>query len=167
MAGPAEIMKTLVLIRHGKSARPEGVCDFDRPLNPRGLRDAPVMAGRLAALELNVDVLLSSPARRALSTADVFAGKLNLPVQTDERIYNATCADLLQRVQSLDDRFSTVVLVGHNPGMTDLLNSLIEGPEQEMPTCSFAVIELPGWTNAVPGSGRLIHWSCPKGPSGF
>jgi phosphohistidine phosphatase len=160
-------MKTLILIRHGKSARPAGVCDFDRPLNLRGRHDAPVMAGRLAALELNVDLLLPSPACRAFTTAEVFAEKLNLPVQTDERIYNAACADLLERVQSLDDRFNIVVLVGHNPGMTDLLNSLVEGPEQEMPTCSFTVIELPGWRDAAPGAGRLIYRTCPKGQSGF
>jgi phosphohistidine phosphatase len=160
-------VKTLILVRHAKSDRKgdPAIKDFDRPLNRRGERDAPVMAERFAETGRRVDALISSPACRALATAEAFSRKLNLPVCPDEQIYDAACVNLLQTARNLDDRLCTVALFGHNPGITDFLNELISGPAQNMPTCSFAVIKLPAgrWRDIEPGTGRLVHFASPKG----
>lgn len=117
-------MKTLLLIRHAKSSWGDaGLADRDRPLNERGLRDAPVMGKRLAQRGVVPDLVLSSPARRALSTAELFAVALGVKRDhfvIDERLYAARADDLLRVVQGLDEHLKCVLLFAHNPGLTDL-----------------------------------------------
>ncbi len=158
-------MKTLILVRHAKAEHGSpSLDDFDRPLNHRGKHDASAMAKRFKETGVRVDALISSPAVRALSTAEDFAMEINLPIQTDERIYEAGLRDLLAVVRELDDRHSSVMLAGHNPGMSDLLHYLAGGNCVNLPTAAVAVIELPqeSWRNIPVGKGVLKSISSPK-----
>jgi phosphohistidine phosphatase len=158
-------MKTLVLVRHAKADHGDSsLDDFDRPLNYRGKRDASAMAVQFKKTGVRVDALISSPAVRALSTAEDFAMEINLAIQTDERIYEASLRDLLAVVRELDDRHSSVMLAGHNPGMSELLHYLTGASCVNLPTAAVVVIELPqeSWQNIPVGKGVLKSLSSPK-----
>lgn len=135
-------MKTLFLVRHAKSSRDDpALPDRDRPLNERGLREAPKVAAQLAKRDVRPDVVLSSPALRALATAEIFGGKLDYDradIVVDDRIYDATPGDLLAVVHDQDDGAKRVMLFGHNPGLAELANHLSR-KVTGMPTC--AVVE--------------------------
>jgi phosphohistidine phosphatase len=158
-------LKTLILVRHAKSGwkNDPAIEDFDRPLNRRGERDAPAMAARLAESGIKVDALLSSPACRALSTAEAFSRELNLPIQTDARIYEAGVAELQAAVRDLDDANRSVALFGHNPGISDFLRYLTEENFADLPTAGIAVIELPlkSWKHTFGGKGFLKNGLSP------
>ena len=119
-------MKILILVRHAKSSWKNAyLLDIDRPLNKRGQRDAPVMGKRLAERDSTPDFLISSPATRALTTAEIIAQEIEYPVEdivVDERIYGADVDDWLEIVQDLDDGWDCVMCFGHNPGITDFFN---------------------------------------------
>ncbi len=158
-------MKTLILVRHAKSDKSDPTLnDFDRPLNPRGQCDAPAIAERLAKSGLRVDALVSSPAVRALSTAEALAKKLSLPVQTDLRVYEAGVNELLTMVRGFDDRHGNIVLVGHNPGLSEFLRYLTDENYADLPTAGVAVVELPlkSWRYTFEGKGVLKNSLCPK-----
>jgi phosphohistidine phosphatase len=138
-------MKTLTLIRHAKSSwKNAHLLDIDRPLNKRGKRDSPMMGQRLAERGSSPDLIVSSPATRAMVTAETIAREIDYPVDdivVNERIYMADVDDLLAVIWSLDDTLDHVMFFGHNPGLTDLVNTL--SPYQtidNIPTCG--VIEL-------------------------
>jgi phosphohistidine phosphatase len=165
-------MKTLYLLRHAKSSwgNPE-LDDLDRPLNKRGKRDAPEMGRRLRRRGVSPDLLLSSPAVRALVTARVIAGKIGYPVSeiaTDERIYLASPGLLLEILREQGDQVGSLMIFGHNPGFTQL-TSLLGGERiANVPTCGFVEIELAGttWRDADPGTGRLVLFDFPKNREG-
>jgi phosphohistidine phosphatase len=111
-------MKTLLLVRHAKSSRdPPGLPDEDRPLAGRGERDAPKMGQRLAKRDVEPDLILSSPASRALATAKLFAAKLHYKpkgIVVERRLCPGRLEELLAMIEELDDKLDTVMLFGHN-----------------------------------------------------
>lgn len=129
---------TLTLVRHAKSDWGDpALDDHDRPLNDRGLRDAPEMARRLAESGIRADAILSSTALRAATTADVFGAELGLPVEHQEQLYGAPAAGLLAAAAECGAR--SVVVVAHDPGMSALAAELSRGRIEHMPTCAVAV----------------------------
>ncbi len=134
-------MKTLFLIRHAKSSWDNAALpDKERPLNDRGRRDAPKMGERLAKRDVKPDLILSSPAVRALSTAEIIAEKLNYrrkDIVVTERLYAAEVDDLLDVIRQLGDELKCVMLFGHNPEFTELAHRL-SGEIAHMPTCAIA-----------------------------
>lgn len=159
-------MRSLTLVRHAKSSWDDpALADFDRPLNDRGHRDAPVMAQRLARRLDSVPALVSSPARRAATTARTFAEALGLPadaIRYDAGIYDASADELLAIVRAFDDRTPVIALFGHNPGLSDLSHRLARCSFHEMPTCAMATFEfdVEHWRDVE--HGRLIAYSFPK-----
>jgi len=130
-------MTTLVLVRHAKSDWGEpGLDDHDRPLNDRGLRDAPVLAARLAATGLRLDAVLSSTALRARTTAGFFGAAFGLEPELDPGLYGAPAATLLRAAS--ERGVSAVMIVAHDPGMTALAERLSDGRIGHMPTCAVA-----------------------------
>ncbi|MFH9728694.1 SixA phosphatase family protein [Streptomyces sp. NPDC017254] len=121
-------------MRHAKSAWPEGVADHDRPLGPRGLRDAPAAGRFLAENGGPPDLVLCSPARRARQTWELAAAELVSPAPTptvhDPRLYGADGADLLDVLHGVPDEVTTLLLVGHNPGLEDLVLLLAAGTDR-------------------------------------
>lgn len=137
-------VKTLTLIRHAKSSWDlPALDDRDRPLNPRGRRDAPEMARRLAERGFAPDRIVTSPALRALRTAEIFAAAIGYPlprVVLDPRLYDLEAEDLLALVRSLEAGLNWVAWVGHNPALTDLAGRLAGKSLPNVPTCG--VVEL-------------------------
>lgn len=155
----------LILLRHAKSSWADpGMRDFDRPLNERGKRDAPFMARMMRDSIGAPDHIISSDAVRAFTTAQFFAHEMALKnISTDHRIYEAPVHSLLEVVNSIDDQFQSVLMVGHNPGFSDLVVYLT-GREVAMPTCSYVVIEFRDmtWAEVSRDTGMLLSFDFPK-----
>ena len=160
--------RRLVLVRHAKSSWDYAeLADFERPLSPRGRRDAPAMAQRLAA-EIKPPLrLVSSPALRAITTAHAFAEALDVPreqIRLEPRIYEATAPALLEVVRQLDPADNQVLLFGHNPGFSDLAVLLADSPIAEMPTCAVLRLRLKvnAWSEVEPGEAAIESYDFPK-----
>ena len=160
-------MKTLLLARHAKSSWDQpGVDDFDRVLNDRGVNDAPNMADFLQQCGYPINRIISSDAVRALQTAEEYR-KLLTPetkVSRQHKLYQATYSDILTVIKSIPESDEMVMLVGHNPGMNDVLNYLIRSEVDDMPTCSVAIIQfdVAGWDEIKINSGNLLAFEYPK-----
>jgi len=161
-------MKRLVLMRHAKSSwdQPD-LPDFDRPLNKRGKRDAPLMASRLRELGKKPDLILTSPAVRAISTAIVVAEEFGIPkkkIVENNNIYLASADELLEILRGLDDSRNRVLLCGHNPGMTKLCNLLADLNIDNIPTCGVACLEMAidSWAELKQASATLVYLEYPK-----
>jgi phosphohistidine phosphatase len=149
--------RTLILLRHAKSDWSGFEADVDRPLAKRGRRQAPE-AGRWLAHAIDaIDLAVVSPANRARSTWDLVSAELADRAQTriDDRVYATWGSRLLGVVRELPDDVDTVVMVGHNPAIEDLV-TLLTGECVQMPTSALAVIELAGsWSSASQASAVL------------
>jgi len=162
-------MKRLTLVRHSKSdwSLP-GQQDWDRALNKRGQRDAPEMARRLRARKLKPDLILSSPAVRALATATIMARELKVAasiVRQDERLYLAGPADMLMVIRELGGSARHLMVFGHNPGITDFANRLSAGDRiDNMPTSAVftATFAIQDWSELDWGSGQDAQFDYPK-----
>lgn len=150
-------MKTLYLLRHAKSSWDDAsLSDRDRPLDARGERDAAKMGKRWSHLHVKPDLIVSSPAARALATAKLVAAGLGCKSRTfavDERLYAATVDDLINVIEALDDPLERVMLVGHNPGFAELAHHFDSGIEH-MPTCALAVFMFQATSWAGIGQAR-------------
>jgi phosphohistidine phosphatase len=155
----------LVVVRHAKSAWPDGVPDRERPLNGRGRRDAPAAGRWLRDHVRHLDTAVCSPAARARQTWELIAAELSDPpaVTLDDRLYGATLATLLAVVRDLPAPAGTSLLVGHNPGLEELV-ALLSGEEPGMKTSSVAVLAWSGgWTDVDGGTAELRDHATPRG----
>ena len=161
-------MKTLILIRHAKSSWSSPVLsDIERPLNERGKRDAPFMGSLLLNNQILPDVIYSSPAVRALSTAKIIAEKVKyLPsnIKIKSEIYEASVPELLKVISLFDDEYNNIMMFGHNPGFSYLANYLCNDFNNNMPTCSFVELnfDIDNWQNITANSGTLVNFEYPK-----
>ncbi|MEV6807012.1 histidine phosphatase family protein [Streptomyces sp. NPDC051132] len=167
-------LRRLVVLRHAKSAWPEGVEDRLRPLAPRGLRDAPA-AGRALAAGSLPDLALCSTAVRARRTWELVAAEWATPppVRHDRRLYAAGVPELLQVVREVPAEVRTLLLIGHNPGLAELVTELaadglddaLERVRTKFPTCAVAVLSWhgSGWPALAPGSALLTSFTVPRG----
>lgn len=160
-------MKTLIIIRHAKAESTFTLNDFERSLNERGKADAPVMAKRLQK-KIKIGAFVSSPAKRTKKTAAFFADAYGI----DEKdiiyvsaLYHAPPSVFFEVVSTLDDRFSNVAIVAHNPGITNFANALIpEAKLDNMPTCSvFAVkADVEQWSAFGKAKKEFLLFDYPK-----
>lgn len=161
-------MRILYLIRHAKSSWDNpGLRDFNRPLNDRGIREAPIMAQLLASQGVVPDLLVSSPAKRALTTALFFAEQFSIPdnqVVREQDIYEADPIDILRIISQLPDAATTVCLFGHNPTFTDVANRFTENFIDNIPTCGIVRIEsdVDQWNAVYEGNSRVTARFFPK-----
>lgn len=160
--------RRLLIVRHAKSDWDDlSLKDFDRPLNNRGHKNAPEMARRLLKKNLIPGQLISSPAQRAITTCNYFADAFDIPrkavIQKDE-IYEASVATLLNVINTLDNRQTYIMLVGHNPGLTAVCNYLTGAGISNIPTCGMAMIEFPfdDWQLISYHTGDLLFFDYPK-----
>ena len=139
-------MKQLLLVRHAKSADPSAAMnDFDRPLNDRGNRDAPMMAKRLVEKDITIDAILSSTAQRAISTAGYFAKAYNIKKNNIigiDKLYHAPPPVFFDVIANLNNELDTVAIFAHNPGITDFVNQLTYTRIDNMPTCGIYAIKV-------------------------
>lgn len=161
-------MKTLYIVRHAKSSWADpGQADFDRPLNDRGKKDAPRMGKRLKERSILPDLLLSSPAKRALSTCKKIAAAIGYAegrIKTDKRLYHASSETLLDIVQNLSDKLNDVMIFGHNPGLTDFVNDVLDSSISNIPTCGVVAgrFTVNSWRDVENGAGELLFFDFPK-----
>lgn len=166
------VVRRLVVVRHGKSAWPSGVPDRERPLGGRGSRDAPRMARSIAGLVGRIDIAVVSPARRARETWQLMAGELVVDeVRTEPRVYDAWGSQLMAVVTELPPQAATVLVLGHEPGVSELVLTLagigdraLRGRvSSKFPTCSVAVLSTGrAWDGFVPGCARLESFTTPR-----
>lgn len=159
-------MKTLLLLRHAKSAwKDSGLADFERPLNGRGRKAAELMGRFIRKQKVTPDLLLSSPAIRARETIETVITTAKLPTELryDQRIYEAGALRLLEVVAQIEEERGTVLLVGHNPGLEELLELLTDRGEH-MATGTLAKIDLKAnsWGKALAQKGSLDWIVRPK-----
>ena len=126
-----------------------------------------MMGQRLAKRGVNPDLILSSPAKRALKTARIIGNEIGSPkgdIHTDKRIYEADVDDLLHVIHAIDDVFRTVMLIGHNPGFHTMSYFLTNYPVDNIPTCGVFEVELDvnSWSRVAEGSGKFISFDYPK-----
>ena len=161
-------MKFLTLIRHAKSSWSDPTLrDFDRPLNKRGLRNAPFMGTKLLDKEVHFDRIYSSPAKRAVDTAHYICTAMGYDldkIETDPVLYHASGDVLLDFVHAIDDRFSTVALVSHNPGLNELANMLNDNPIDNIPTTGVVIFKtgVDRWSEIENNVVSLYDFDYPK-----
>jgi phosphohistidine phosphatase len=164
------VVKTLYIIRHAKSSwDASNIDDFERPLNDRGKRDAPRMGKRFKEKGIQPTLLLSSPAKRALSTAKRIAKVLKYPkddIKTDRKLYHADEETMLAVVRELKDNKNIVMIFSHNPGLTEFVNSLMDGELDidNVPTCGVVAFQFnfDSWKDVGWGKGKLLFFDYPK-----
>jgi phosphohistidine phosphatase len=162
-------LKRLTLVRHGKSdwSLP-GQQDWDRVLNKRGQQDAPEMARRLRSRKLKPDLILASPAVRALSTASIMARELKVSpeqIAADERLYLADPEQIRTVVRELGGDVKHVMVFGHNPGITECANRLSAGEQiDNMPTCAVftACFAVEDWSTLEWSTGQNAEFDYPR-----
>ena len=166
--GEGEGVKELLILRHAKSSwASPALDDIDRPLNKRGKRDAPLMGEQLRKRGFMPDYVMSSPARRARKTAKHIVVEIGFPSQKiviADAVYLADETELRDIIRSIDNRYSHVMIVGHNPGFTALVNSLSDFILDNLPTCGMACVRfnIQVWAEICEGRGSLVFFDYPK-----
>jgi len=164
------IMKRLYLVRHAKSSWDDAsLADIDRPLNSRGKNNAPEMGKRLNKQGILPDLLISSPANRAYSTAKKISNEIGYPkkkIKVSDKIYHGSNNSILSVLQSLPDKINHVMLFGHNPGFTDFANLLCNINIYNIPTAGIVAIDfkIEHWSDCAYGNGELMFFDYPKKP---
>lgn len=147
-------MKKLILVRHAKSDME--LPDIERRLNERGRADAPEMGARLARNGIKPGQILASSALRALETAQLFAAELDFPadeIVAEPRLYNAQVDAWLEVIGGLNDRWTSVMCIGHNPGVSDLAGGVFGQPVMDVPTCAVLTLDFAAtYWSEVPAS---------------
>lgn len=161
-------MKTIYFVRHAKSSWDKPTLrDIDRPLNKRGLRDAPFMAKLMRSKGARPGLLLSSPAARAIATARFFAEALGYPderIEQNNKIYEAYPEDIMEIIQELPDDHEAAMLVGHNPTLTTVANMFSDDYIANLPTCAVVQVdaEVGHWRDFREGKGKISGLFFPK-----
>jgi phosphohistidine phosphatase len=162
-------MKTLYVVRHAKSSWDDpNLDDFERPLNKRGEADAPKMAKRLKEKEIHPELMLTSPAVRANVTCRKIGAIIQYPdsgIKTEKKLYHADWETILFVVQSLPDKLNSVMLFGHNPGLTDFVNEIGKKIDiDNIPTCGIVSLKfkIQSWKEMSAESGDLLFFDYPK-----
>jgi phosphohistidine phosphatase len=162
------VLKTLLIIRHAKSNQSFLGNDFERPLNERGQKDAPEMAKRLNDKNILIDAFISSPAKRASQTAQLFSNILpstNKTIIYNELLYHAPSDIFFKVIKNLPDVFNTVAIFAHNPGITHFVNDLQLGVAiDNMPTCGVFVFTInnENWFSFATSSKAFSFFDYPK-----
>ncbi|WP_248962356.1 SixA phosphatase family protein [Sphaerisporangium perillae] len=158
-------MNTLIVLRHAKAAHVPGLADRERPLTDRGERDAERAGETLKRLGLSPELVLCSPSARTRRTAELALAGLSseAPIHFESEIYEAYPDELLELVGRTDGEVSTLLLVGHNPGVHELvLNLTLSHDDDGFPPGAFAVLETGPWAELGPGDGRIVSRWTPK-----
>jgi phosphohistidine phosphatase len=161
-------MKTLYLVRHAKSSwKYPDLDDFERPLNKRGRKSAPLMGKILEKLKVTPDLVISSPANRAAMTARIIADKIKYPldkIRYSEAIYEFSESALIHVVKQIDDAVNKAMVVGHNPAINGMANYIADQSISNIPTCGVFCVDLDisSWAKIFEHCGKLKFFEFPK-----
>lgn len=163
------MVRTLILMRHGKSAYPDGVGDHERPLAPRGQREAGLAGQWLRRTQPDIDAVRCSTATRTRET--LAATGITAPVVYESSIYEASPRTLIELVQLSDEDVETLLVIGHAPGMPWTAWELASNRDSDQavelsrkfPTSALAVLEFDRpWADIDPGTGELVRFHIPR-----
>lgn len=163
-------MKKVYLIRHAKSSwsNPDSV-DFERELNDRGVKDAKVVSDALHERVDSIDIILTSTARRAIQTKEILFKKSDRKtfykeVVKDDDLYHASSKKILRAISNLSNQHSSVAIIGHNPGLTELANSFSNVTIDNLPTTGVLAVEfeIEKWEKVLKKTGNLLFFEYPK-----
>ncbi len=163
-------MKTIYLVRHAKSDwNMDDLADIDRPLNPRGYRDAHAMSRLMNDKKVLPDLIISSPATRAISTALIFCRNFKLPaseISIKENLYETPVHQYLEVIKNVDDRYKNIMLFAHNPTISNLASALTSPLTESLSTCSVVGIRFSKafteWKDLEKMNGELVFYDFPK-----
>jgi phosphohistidine phosphatase len=161
-------MKTLYIIRLAKSSWDSSAkSDFDRPLNRRGLRDAPIMGTVLKQKAIKPDLVISSSAKRAKKTALIISEQIGYEesdILFDENLYLASANEILEIIQNVDDYVESLFIIGHNPGMTEFINHFSDAFIDNLPTAGVFSMEfdMSSWKSLKTKSAKNCFFDYPK-----
>ena len=158
-------MKRVTLIRHAKSDWNNDLCDFDRPLNHRGLKDAPFMGSLMRKMGLEFDAIISSSATRAKITAKLVADEIGCDnIEFNRGIYECVAQDLIDIISGVNDRYSSILIVGHNPTITQTINILGDIYLMNLVTSAFVTIEfdIKNFKSITSKRGKQLFFEYPK-----
>ncbi len=163
-------MKTIYFVRHAKAKRNQklNVIDFERNLKDSGRKDAHMMGKRLRDKSENAELMISSPANRALETSHIFAKELGYPIQNiliKNEIYEATIDNIIDIINDVEEKHSSIMLFGHNPTFNELASTFIEGFIKNIPTSGIVCIDFGDvtWKSISPNTkGELKFFDYPK-----
>lgn len=160
-------MKRVFIVRHAKSDWDNNLSDFERPLNKRGNNDAPIMAKKINDLGFRPDIIVSSTAKRAITTAKFFATEFDYAhdcIQKEREIYDIGQRFTLKLITELPQTLNSVMIFGHNPDQSHLATLLSNTQIGNMPTCSVVGVEFnsQNWTNLLKATPKLLCFEYPK-----
>jgi phosphohistidine phosphatase len=161
-------MKSLNLVRHAKSSwKYPDLEDFERPLNKRGKHDAPMMGRRLNDKKISPDLIISSLAVRAATTAKIISECLSYPldkINYNDQLYEASGLSLMNIISEIDNQYKSVMLVGHNPGLTTVANLLSDKQIMNIPTCGIFSLEIDisSWSEISENCAMFSFFEYPK-----
>ena len=161
-------MKTIILVRHAKSSWDDfSLKDEERPLTDRGKKNAPEMAKRLLKKKVPIDAILSSPAKRAKSTAEYFANEYEIPkkkIILIPELYMASNDAFVRTIRNAPEKANSIAIFSHNNGITQFANTLSETKIDNMPTCSVYAVraDIESWESFEPGKTAYYFFDYPK-----
>lgn len=160
-------MKTLYLARHAKSYwKDQSIPDFDRPLNSRGKRDAPFMGEVLKDRKVIPDLIISSPAKRTKKTAIEIASKIGYSdkkILYNEELYEASSNTIIKVLNKIDEKYNSVMIFAHNPGLTLLNNHISNNYIENIPTCGIVALQLDKkWNEFSKNTCKFLFFEYPK-----
>tara|TARA_B100000941_G_scaffold283901_1_gene253973 strand:- start:1061 stop:1549 length:489 start_codon:yes stop_codon:yes gene_type:complete len=159
-------MKRLILIRHSKSSWKDfSLTDFNRPLNGRGKSDGPLMAFYLSNRITMVDYLHSSSSVRTFETSKYFINQIKFgKIQYDDSLYHSSSSSLLNIIMNYSDDYQSVMVIAHNPGLTNLINNITNISLDNLPTTGLVEIEfkINHWSNISSENSNVIDLKFPK-----
>jgi len=161
-------LKTIILVRHAKSSWDDfSLKDEERPLTDRGKKNAPEMAKRLLKKKVPIDAILSSPAKRAKSTAEYFANEYEIPkkkIILIPELYMASNDAFVRTIRNAPEKANSIAIFSHNNGITQFANTLSETKIDNMPTCSVYAVraDIESWESFEPGKTAYYFFDYPK-----
>ena len=159
-------MKRLILIRHSKSSWKDlSLTDFNRPLNGRGKLDGPLMADYLKSKIDKIDYLHSSSSIRTFDTSKYFINKIQFgKVEYDDYLYHSSATSILNMISNYSENYQSVMIIAHNPGLTNLINNITNISLDNLPTTGLAEIEfnINSWSNISYENSNLLDLKFPK-----
>ena len=159
-------MKKLFLLRHAKSSwKDQFLNDFERPLNRRGKHDAPIMAERFLKRNIPLDLIISSSSRRTVDTAKIFSDVLQFRshLRKSDDLYEASSYEILKNINLLEDVFDNILVVCHNPGITNLANFLSDFSTENIPTAGIVGFSSDkSWSDIKEKSCTFLFFDYPK-----
>jgi phosphohistidine phosphatase len=158
-------MKTVYILRHGKSSWSQSdVSDFDRELLITGKERTAKIAKLMLAKESIPELLICSPAKRAKQTAKIISKKLNKSIELNPRLYPGGIDQILNIIYSLSDNYKSVMIIGHNPGLTTAVNELMDSQYDWLPTSGLAIAnyEVEKWTDIALVRPKEVKIFAPK-----